>query len=437
MSGYVLPDKLLVSFLPIIHIYLKAAMRHLSLLLVYILLNPCQIMAQGRTLDYYINQGLKNSPLLKDYQLQIASNSVDSQKVKATFKPQVGLNGQIYYAPNYNGYGYDGQVTNGGGNYQAQLAVSQALIIHKSKQAQLEGLDIQNQSLANTSKISELDLRRAITDQYIIAYRDFGIMQSVHEVLDLLSGEEDAIRPLVQRGIYAQTDFLNIRMAGETQRLSLRQSQIQYQNDLYSLNIICGLEDTAFASLSRPVIDVAQQPDLANSVLLRQYRIDSFKFMNRRKLVDVNYQPKLSAFADAGIWSTYIPAIYRNLGAGVGLNFSMPLYDGKQRKFEYQKIALAAQISHNYELFYKRQYKQQVMQLSAQLRATDDLIAETNKQIALAREVIDAYRAQLDRGLIRVTDLVLTVNNYINFKTSASQASMSRLQIINQLNYYK
>lgn len=402
----------------------------------FALLAASILSAQTRTLEYYIQESIKNSPLIKDYQLQKTSNGIDSLKVKGTFKPQVGLNGQVYYTPSYRGYGYDNAVTNGG-NYQAQLAATQELIIRKSKRTQLEGLNIQNQYLDNTSKITELDLTKAVTDQYIIAFKDYTLIQSIQEALDLMTNEEEALKPLVQKGVYAQTDFLNIRMSKEAQLLNLRQSQLSYKNDLYTLNILCGLEDTMFQDLAKPSIDLALRVNTSSLLLLRQYHIDSLKFDNSRKMVDLNYQPKLSAFADAGVWSSYIPGIYRNFGAGVGLNFSMPLYDGKQRKYDYQKIALSSQISRNYEEFYRRQYQQQILQLGVQLKATDDLIAETNKQLQLSHDLIDMYKAELNRGLVRVTDLILTMNNYINFKTSITQANMSRLQIINQLNYFK
>ena len=397
--------------------------------------------AQIHTLDFYIEQGIKNSPLLKDYQTQMLSNGIDSLKVKAAFKPQVGLIGQLYYAPNFNGYGYDGAVTNGGnyngGNYQAQVTVSQQLLMKKSKKAQFENIDITNRYLGNQTEVSTLDLKKAITDQYIVAFKDFSLLQSAQEVLSLLNNEETALKPLVQKGIYAETDFLNVRMVKETQLLSYRQLKMQYRTDLFALNILCGLEDTAIVELSKPEIPVPAIFDPANSVLLRQYRIDSLKFANRKSLIDLNYQPKLAAFGDAGLWTATPQTAYKNFGAGIGLNFSMPLYDGKQRKMEYQKIVLSSQISHNYEVFYRRQYQQQVQQLSEALRSTNDLVIETNKQLELANQLIDAYKAQLDKGLVKITDLVLAVNNYINFKSSLTQTTVSRLQIINQLNYFK
>ena len=394
------------------------------------------LCAQVHDLAYYIDQGIMNSPLLKDYQTQMLSNGIDSQKVKAAFKPQVGLNGQAYYTPNINGYGYDAAVTNGG-NYQAQVGVTQQLIMKKSKKAQFESIDVQNKYLGNQSEVSTLELKKAITEQYIIAFKDFSLLQSVQQVLTLLTNEEETLKPLVQRGIYSELDFMNVHMINETQMLSYRQSKMQYRTDIYSLNILCGIDDTAMVELGKPDLPAPQAFDPANSILLRQYRIDSLKFANRKKLFDLNYEPKLAAFGDAGLWMANLPTAYKNFGAGVGLNFSMPLYDGKQRKMEYQKIALSAQISRDYEMFYRRQYQQQVQQLHEALRSTDELVLETNKQLELSNQLIDMYKAQLDKGLVKVTDLVLAINNYISFKSSLTQTTISRLQIINQLNYFK
>ena len=405
-------------------------------ILLFFLFGQIALWAQTHTLGYYIDHGIKNSPLLKDYQTQMLSNGIDSQKIKAAFKPQVGLNGQAYYAPNISGYGYDAAVTNGG-NYQAQVGVSQQLIMKKSKKAQFESIDIQNRYLGNQSEVSTLDLKKAITEQYVIAYRDFSLLQSVLQVLDLLNNEEEVLKLLVQRGVYAETDFMNVRMIKETQLLSYRQSKMQYRTDIYELNILCGLDDTAMVELGKPDIPLPQNFDPATSVLLRQYRIDSLKFANRKSLVDLNYQPILAAFGDAGLWTANLPTAYKNFGAGVGLNFSMPLYDGKQRKMEYQKIALSAQISHDYEMYYRRRYLQQVQQLNEALHSTDELVNETNKQLELSNQLIEMYEAQLDKGLVKITDLVLAINNYINFKSSLTQTTISRLQIINQLNYFK
>ena len=55
--------------------------------------------AQNNTLDFYLNTGLSESPLLKDYQNQIAAYGIDSAKLKATYQPQVTASSNNSYAP--------------------------------------------------------------------------------------------------------------------------------------------------------------------------------------------------------------------------------------------------------------------------------------------------------------------------------------------------
>jgi len=69
-------------------------------------------LAQTYSLDHYLELAKNNSPLLKDLQNQIASNQVDSLRLKAGFRPQVNLNSVGLYAPIVNGYGYSEAITN-------------------------------------------------------------------------------------------------------------------------------------------------------------------------------------------------------------------------------------------------------------------------------------------------------------------------------------
>ncbi|HEY1872233.1 MAG TPA: hypothetical protein VGG71_14320, partial [Chitinophagaceae bacterium] len=70
--------------------------------------------AQKNTLDFYLTEAIRNSPLLKDYQSQIESNSIDSQRIRAQYHPQVTASSINSIAPVINGFGYDQAITNGG-----------------------------------------------------------------------------------------------------------------------------------------------------------------------------------------------------------------------------------------------------------------------------------------------------------------------------------
>jgi len=69
--------------------------------------------AQQNNLDYFVNQAIANSPLLKDFQNQILSFSLDSQIIRAALKLQVNGISNNSYAPIIKGYGYDEVITNG------------------------------------------------------------------------------------------------------------------------------------------------------------------------------------------------------------------------------------------------------------------------------------------------------------------------------------
>ena len=127
--------------------------------------------AQKKGLDYFIDQSLINSPLLKDYKNQVLLNQADSLRILASYKPQVTGNSFNSYPPVIKGIGYDEAITNGG-TFSTLIGVNKAIPNKKNLSAQFESLQLQNQSISNSSQISEQDLKRTITTQYITAYGD-------------------------------------------------------------------------------------------------------------------------------------------------------------------------------------------------------------------------------------------------------------------------
>ena len=59
---------------------------------------------------------------------------------------------------------------------------------------------------------------------------------------------------------------------------------------------------------------------------------------------------------------------YKNFGTGVGLNVTVPIYDGKQKKMQYRKLDLSERARRNYKSFYTSQYYQQIYLLQQQLQ---------------------------------------------------------------------
>jgi outer membrane protein TolC len=393
------------------------------------------VKAQTNQLQFYIDIALQNSPLLKDYQNQVASNKYDSLLIRAGFKPQVTGSSINSYAPVIKGWGYDGAITNGAG-FASLVGVNKLIPNKKNTAAQFDNINLQSLSIANTSSITEQDLKRTIIAQYITAEGSLQQLNVNREISSLLTKEETILKKLTQANVYKQADYLTFLITLQQQELLVKQFSIQYKNDLNALKYYCGITDTSTVILLSPDISVKPLPAVTQSVFFKQFEIDSLKLTNNKKLVDINYRPKVNLYADAGYNSSFTYKAYKNFGTSFGLSLSLPIYDGRQKQLQYSKIDLTEKTRANYQSFFTSQYQQQIAQLTQQLNATEDLITDINNQLKYIEALKDVDEKLFGTGEMKIIDYILTLNNYINAKNLITQNRISRLQIINQLNYW-
>ena len=400
-----------------------------------ILLLSLHSFAQQKNLDFYISQGLQASPLLKDFQFQVQGNKIDSQRLRASYRPQVNSNSLAAYAPVINGYGYDAVITNLH-NFNTVVAVSQPLIGKENLNNQYLGIQLLNQGLQNQSKLSAADLERAIVQQYITAYGNLLQINFNQEMLNLLREEEKILKQLAERGVYKQTDYLSFLVTIQQEELLIRQLHLQYQNDFGTLNYMAGLEDTAYIQLDSPALKLSILPDLNETIYYDKFRIDSLKLKTDDKQIDLNYRPKLSLYADGGYVSSFAITPYKNFGFSAGATLSVPIYDGRQRKMLHQKNFIADQSRIAYRNFFSTQYHQQIRQLQQQLVLSSQLIDATQLQVKYAEGLIKAQQLQFGTGDTRIADYIIALQNYLNAKNIITQNTINQLQIINQINYW-
>jgi outer membrane protein TolC len=392
-------------------------------------------LAQTYSLDHYLETAKSNSPLLKDLRNQIASNQVDSLRLLAGYKTQVNAISAGLYAPIIGGYGYSEPILNEH-TLNAVLAANQAIVSKKNINTQIEAITLQSLSIGNTSKISEQDLKKAITAQYITAYGSLQQLKFNREVVELLSKEEDLFKKLTRANVYHQSDYLTFLVTLKQQQLQLLQSRQQYKNDYSTLNYLSGIADTSMIELQEPAIQITYPPEINNSIFFRQYKLDSLKLINSRQLVDFSYKPKVNVFADGGYNSDFMGEAYRNFGISAGFNFTMPIYDGGQRKMQYRKISLEEETRENYKSFFNVQYRQQIAQINQQISENDNLLNQIDEQIKFTESLIKVDTQLLQTGDVRIADLILAINNYLTIKNLRTTTNINKLQLVNQLNYW-
>jgi outer membrane protein TolC len=391
--------------------------------------------AQNKSLNYFLNLAHQNSPLLKEYQNKLLANRIDSLRLRAGMGTQVNAVSNNSYAPVIRGVGQDEAITNGA-NIFAALSVSKGVISAGNLQNQLQSIEIQKSSILNPAKISEQDLKRNVTDQYIAV---FGWMQQMifyGELLDLMHKEEVLFKKLTTAGVYKQTDFLTFEVLIQQQELQLVQVRNQYKNGFRSLNYLCGEADTTIFLLEEPSLKLEKLPELQHSIFYQQFVTDSLSLSTANKQIDFNYQPKLNLFGDIGYNSSLVYQPWKNFGPNIGLNLSIPIYDGRQKKMQHDQIALSEQTRRTYSEFFAKQYRQQINQLLLQLSDNQKYKLYIDKQIAYSQALVEANVKLFQTGEVSVTGYFIAISSLLSTKNLLIQNRNENYQLINQLNYW-
>lgn len=392
-------------------------------------------MCQTRDLDFYIQHAKESSPTFKNLRNQIQINQVDSSILLVANKVQVNFVSNNSYAPVVKGVGYDEAITNGT-NIQAVVQATRSFLSKHNIALQFRSISLQNQALLDTIRLNEHDLVRTITDQYVVAYGGLLSADYNKELYDILVKEEVVLRKLSQANVFKQTDFLSFTLTMQQQELTLLQSQLQYNTDYLTLNYLAGIVDTGINRLEQPAISDTLPYDFTNSVFYKRFITDSLRLINQKALIDFEYKPRIGAYTDGGYTSTLSNHAYKNAGFSAGVSVTIPIYDGKQKQLKYKKLDIAERTRLSNREFFYNQYLQQIAQLSQQLRGIDALVEKIQKQIKYAKTLIDANNKLLQTGDIRMTDYVLAINTYLNAKNQMTQNQISRLKVLNQINYW-
>jgi outer membrane protein TolC len=405
------------------------------LLLLVLLFSPCCLFSQVKDLSFYIDASLNNNPQLYEYRNLIASNRIDSELIVAGNRFQVTGNSNFYYAPVINGWGYDGAITNGQ-QVAALVAVNKQVYNKKNLSLQFENLRLQRDSLHVSSAITTQDIKKSIISQYITTYGDQLQLDFNDEVIVLLGNEDSILKKLTQSNVYRQADYLSFLVTLQQQKLTRNQLSVQFQNDFATLNFLAGIVDTNTMRLAEPNIQVVKNLIYDSSAFLLKYKIDSLRLLNQKSLINIGYRPKVTLFADAGYQSSLTVMPYKNFGSNVGINLSIPIYDGHQKQLQYTKINIEERTRQRQKEYFNKQLQQQVLQLQQQLASIEQLVGPINKQINYLKTLIDVDGKLLQTGDIKITDYVLALNNYIISRNLVVQNIISRFQILNQLNYW-
>lgn len=409
-------------------------MKRIRFILIFLFLlngHSIKIVAQTITLDDFISQALENSPLLHDYDNQILINHLDSLKMRAAYGFVLSSDVNGTYAPSVKGWGYDQALTNGQTLF-AGARVSKELINRKNLNTRLHTFDILRKQIESQHLLNSQMLKKQITDQYILTYISQQQFRNEEEIIHLLTQEDGVLKKLTQSSVFKQTDYLSFKVTFQQNQLGLLQRKAEWESNYMMLNFLCGITDTTLSTISEPLLRKSAPP-FNQSTYRQTYISDSTKLMNDRALIEYDYQPKISAFSDAGYQSSLSHQPYKNIGLSVGLSVSIPIYDGHQKQLRLRQNEIQSNTSLQYFEQAQRQYEQMTLQLNEQIRDYEEIISQAQDQLVFARTLIEANAKQLPSGDVKMVDFILSINNYLSLKGNIIQYQSTFFALQNQL----
>ena len=389
---------------------------------------------QTRNLEFYLDQGIHNSPLLNDYRNQIRSASSDSLLIRAAKNPLVEVKSQLLYAPSYRNFGYDEIVTDQG-NYTAVMGISQPLFNKREINNKYEAVDIQKRTLNNSSQISINELKKVITEQYLTSFASYTDFLFNRNFLELLEKENVIVKQFVNNGIAKQTDYLSLLVETQSEEMMVTQIKSQYRKDLMLLSQLCGLNDSTWYELTDPRIEMKGAPDITKSPAYIQYKIDSIRIENEKTAIDIRYKPKINWFADVGFLTSNPWNFYNHFGYSAGVSLNIPVYDGKQRGIEKQKLGFNENSRQAYQDTYYKQYFQQIQQLNLELSSLNEMSSLVENQLRTSEQLLSTLKEQLESGIIQMTEYINAIKNFKTTSRSINLLKMQKLQVINEMNF--
>jgi outer membrane protein TolC len=391
-------------------------------------------LSQTRNLEYFINEGLQNSPLLNDLQNQLNSTLIDSLIIRAQRKPQIEGQSQLLYSPFNDHFGYDEVITDGG-NYQIAGYVSQNIFNRKIIENKYKTIDNQRQGISLNKKITLAELKRLITGLYLESYSVYSDLAFNSSFLELMKGQNQVINQFVKAGIFSQSDYLSLLVETQGQEIIISQLRNLYEKNIRLLNEACGIVDTAHLELMLPEIKPTETNIASDYLFLKQFTIDSLQIINERTALGLRYKPSVNWFADAGILTSKPETFYRHFGASAGVSLSIPIFDGQQKKLEDQKLSIRENTRSFNNISSRKQYDQQYLRLKGELQGIKEIRSQLAGQLLISDQLVKSLKSQLEQGIAKMTDYLNALRNYRSINHTLNMTDIEMLSIINEMNY--
>jgi len=425
----------------------------MRIIITLIILTTClfKLTYSQDNLQNYIEIAEQNSPLLKKQDNNSKLIDLDLKQFDAIYhSPKINLYSNILFSPiistednthkfewvssGSNQYiGYDLGATNGG-QFQALISVSQPLFTHQYFDAQQKKAEILQERNLNLKQLTKAEIRQLVTHQYILSLQSQLQLENIHKTSQILSDEIQQMQRLVDAGIYKLIDLKLLEIELENTKIEEEQLKGSYLENYNSLKLLCGIEDSSIVHLQEIHLPL-NAPKQMSSFFTSQFKFDSLSLKAEQNIFNLKYLPQVELMGDIGQNATYQPALDR-FGFSVGILFSWNLFDGHQRKTEYEKTIIQLSNIETDQTYFNNQNEIRKRNILNQIKNLDKQLELMDKQLVQYKQLLELYEIEISKSLISVLELKTLIREVSLKQQIKTNTLMAKEILINSYNYW-
>ena len=238
----------------------------------------------------------------------------------------------------------------------------------------------------------------------------------------------------MESGLLKQSDLLLVTIEQQTQLNNLAMYKSIYRRDLMDLTILCGINDTTQVVISN--LDLTLNSSTNQSGFTEKFRLDSLNLLASQKLFELKYKPQLNAFANTGLNGVYVPTLPNRFGFSGGLNFSVYIFDGKQKSLNKKKVDLLIKSTQSYKSNFITQNAMRKYKILNEITSLNERMVVSKNQLKDYKQLLEYYKKELITGQQSVTAYTTTVKNLAILQRDYVLMQSSKQLLINTYNYW-
>lgn len=379
------------------------------------------------SLDDAINLGLQNRIELKNQNLLIQLAETEDDKIKAKWNPQINATGDVRvntqlqqnilpFKFGQNGIESGETVLKFGRTFVNTfgLQAEQKLFDANKKIDQKINLSqVDNQK--NSLELQKINIKQAITEAYYLAIFNKERLTYAQDALDRANVNIKIAQVRLQNGTLLENDFKRFELDVSNAKIALTKAlqdyEVSIENLAYQMNqkvesveIADNLANILKNSSTNIPIAYQQRPEiLSEEISIRNFDLNLQK-QKIRNLPTVSAYANYTALQQNNSFNpfskdTWFPFNY------FGIKANLLIFDGKQSKLNERDLKIRQQINQNNIEKYKADFANEARQAIKTLEQAKLDIAETQKNIDLAKQIFATDKFRYEKGVLQFSDL--------------------------------